>query len=77
MTKAKQPTRIYVVEDTTAENTGAEILVRAVNATVAQRHVIGRRYKTHVATQGDLERLLSDGARVQEPGPEQTEVRGA
>jgi hypothetical protein len=62
-----EPTRVYVVQTI---KTGEENLVRAPRATSAKQFVSGNDYRVRVATQRDMERLMTDGARVQEANPE-------
>lgn len=62
-----EPTRVYVVQTI---KTGDELLVRAPRAGSAKQYVSGNDYRVRVATQRDMERLLTDGARVQDASPE-------
>ena len=62
-----EPTRVYVVQTI---KTGEETLVRAPRSTSAKQFVSGGDYRVWVASQRDMERLLTDGARVQDANPE-------
>lgn len=54
-------TRLYVVASTDGAE---ENLVRAKARIAAERFVTRQRYRGRVATQSDLERLLTAGAKV-------------
>lgn len=62
-----EPTRVYVVQTI---KTGDEALVRAPRSASAKQFVSGNDYRVWVASQRDMERLLTDGARVQDANPE-------
>lgn len=64
---ATQPTRVYVVKTI---KTGDEALVRAQRAASAKQFVSGNDYSAWVASQRDMERLITDGVRVQDANPE-------
>jgi hypothetical protein len=62
-------TRIYLVQqiDTGAAHS-RERLVRAGHKFAAHRHVSSTTYRTRLATQDDLERLLKHGVQVEQAG---------
>lgn len=54
-------TRIYVV----TENGVNPRLVRATYRATAMRHAAATRFKARIATQADLEKLITSGVRVE------------
>jgi len=58
-------TRIYVVEKTDGTD---ERLVRAGHKFSAHRHVTSTSFRTRLASQADLERLLQLGVKVENAG---------
>ena len=55
-------TRIYVV----TENGVNPQLVRATFRATAMRHAAATRFKARIATQADLEKLITSGVRVEQ-----------
>lgn len=62
-----EATRVYVVQTI---KTGDETLVRAPRAGSAKQFVSGNDYRVRVASQRDMERLITDGVRVLDANPE-------
>lgn len=58
---AATPTRIYVV----TEDGASPRLVRATYSSTAIRHASFLRFQARVATQADLEKLITAGVRVE------------
>lgn len=58
---AATPTRIYVV----TEDGASPRLVRATYSSTAIRHASFERFRARVATQADLEKLITAGVRVE------------
>jgi hypothetical protein len=56
------PTRIYIITDNL---TGTDVLVRAPDRHKALRWVMSSRFNVALATQDNLEEMLTDGMRVQ------------
>ena len=69
-------TRIYVVAPKVAEagKPAPRRLVRATHPANALRHVADGDYSVAVASQDDLEALLSQGAKVETIGAEQQQL---
>jgi hypothetical protein len=63
----KDKTRIYLVEHIDGSETR---LVRAVSRFIAHRHVTLSTYEARLATQDDLEILLSAGVTVESARPD-------
>lgn len=61
--------RIYVVKSTEGE--AKPRLVRATHPSTARSHVATQAYEVHVASQNDLEALLSQGIKVENVKAEQ------
>lgn len=67
--------RIYCVKGKPDENgKREERLVRASHPSTAQMHVARDTYEVGVATQNDLERLLSQGIKVENIKAEQQQL---
>ncbi len=69
-----EPTRVYVVETI---KSGEENLVRAPRAASAKQFVSGNDYRVRVASQRDMERVLTSGGRVQDAIPEPVDTPAA
>lgn len=72
-TKTGETSRVYIVHNV---NTGAETLVRSTTGQAAARHVSQTDYRTAIASQRDLERLLTTGHSVVDltTAPDQPEL---
>lgn len=62
------PTRIYVV----TENGLNPRLIRATFRATAMRHAASTRFRARIATQADLEKLITSGVRVEVADTEDT-----